>query len=338
MRAAIARRGQMVVEDVPDPVPGPGDALVEVKACGICGSDLHTLHHADSLLAVAELSGGESQLRPEADFVMGHEFSAEVRRARARHRRRRRSQSGDLVVSMPFALADGAPGCEPIGFSNTYNGGYADRMRLTAGHVPQGPERARRAPRRAHRADDRRTARGEQVRHQAGRGRARARVRPGRPRGDRRAEVEGHRADRGCGLLRAPARDRDGDGCARGRHPDDRDRDRRVAPGRWREAGRDLRGDRDPRDHRPGDARRAAAQPDRDRRRLHGDRPHAPARRDREGAEPAVHLLLRPDEFGETLRQHRGGRARRHADAHRRRRRRRRAGRVRRARQPRGSR
>ena len=78
MRAAIARRGQMVVEDVPEPIPGPGDALVEVKACGICGSDLHTLHHADSLLAVAELGGGESQFDPNADFIMGHEFSAEV--------------------------------------------------------------------------------------------------------------------------------------------------------------------------------------------------------------------------------------------------------------------
>ena len=52
---------------------------------------------------------------------------------------------GDLVVSMPFALA--GAGLEPIGFSNTYNGAYADRMRLTAGmclKVPNGLD-ARRA-------------------------------------------------------------------------------------------------------------------------------------------------------------------------------------------------
>ena len=46
---------------------------------------------------------------------------------------------------MPFALANG--GLEPIGFSNTYNGGYADLMRLTAAvclKVPNGLD-ARRA-------------------------------------------------------------------------------------------------------------------------------------------------------------------------------------------------
>ncbi len=145
MRAAIARRGQMVVEDVPEPVPGPGDALVEVKSCGICGSDLHTLHHADSLLAVAELGGGESQFDPNADFIMGHEFSAEVVEL-GPETDEAPVAVGDLVVSMPFALA-GPAGLEPIGFSNDYNGAYADRMRLTAGmclKVPNGLD-ARRA-------------------------------------------------------------------------------------------------------------------------------------------------------------------------------------------------
>lgn len=144
MRAAIARRGHMVVEDVPEPVPGSGDALVEVKACGICGSDLHTLHHADSLLAVAELGGAESQFDPNADFVMGHEYSAEVVEL-GPETEGAPVAVGDLVVSMPFALV--GAGLEPIGFSNSYNGAYADRMRLTAGmclKVPNGLD-ARRA-------------------------------------------------------------------------------------------------------------------------------------------------------------------------------------------------
>jgi threonine dehydrogenase-like Zn-dependent dehydrogenase len=144
MRAAIARRGQMVVEDVPEPTPGPGDALVEVKACGICGSDLHTLHHADSLLTVAELGGADVKFDPEADFVMGHEFAAEVVEL-GPETDGVPVAVGDLVVSMPFALV--GAGLEPIGFSNTYNGAYADRMRLTAGmclKVPNGLD-ARRA-------------------------------------------------------------------------------------------------------------------------------------------------------------------------------------------------
>jgi L-iditol 2-dehydrogenase len=35
--------GRAAVRDVPDPVPGPGEVLVEVAAAGICGSDLELL-------------------------------------------------------------------------------------------------------------------------------------------------------------------------------------------------------------------------------------------------------------------------------------------------------
>lgn len=42
MRAArLLATGRMQVEDVARPVPGPGDLLVRVLACGICGSDRH---------------------------------------------------------------------------------------------------------------------------------------------------------------------------------------------------------------------------------------------------------------------------------------------------------
>ena len=32
------------IRDVPVPVPGPGEVLVRIRACGICGSDLHGFH------------------------------------------------------------------------------------------------------------------------------------------------------------------------------------------------------------------------------------------------------------------------------------------------------
>jgi len=42
MRAArLIEPGRMVVQEVPKPVCGPGDLLVRVEACGICGSDRH---------------------------------------------------------------------------------------------------------------------------------------------------------------------------------------------------------------------------------------------------------------------------------------------------------
>jgi D-arabinose 1-dehydrogenase-like Zn-dependent alcohol dehydrogenase len=31
------------VGEVPDPSPGPTDAVVAVEACGLCGSDVHAL-------------------------------------------------------------------------------------------------------------------------------------------------------------------------------------------------------------------------------------------------------------------------------------------------------
>ncbi len=44
MRAAVFEgEGRLVVAERPKPSPGPGEALIEVEACGICGSDVHVL-------------------------------------------------------------------------------------------------------------------------------------------------------------------------------------------------------------------------------------------------------------------------------------------------------
>jgi len=41
MRAAVLEApGQLVVKEVPDPKPGPNELVVEVKACGVCGTDV----------------------------------------------------------------------------------------------------------------------------------------------------------------------------------------------------------------------------------------------------------------------------------------------------------
>jgi threonine dehydrogenase-like Zn-dependent dehydrogenase len=145
VRAAVARNRVLVVDDIADPVPGPGDALVRVVACGICGSDLHALIHADELVAAAAEAGVAVAFDPSLDYVMGHEFSAEIVEL-GPATDGVGVAVGDLVTSLPVALTES--GMEPVGaYSNVYNGGYSELMRLTAGicmKVPNGLD-ARRA-------------------------------------------------------------------------------------------------------------------------------------------------------------------------------------------------
>jgi threonine dehydrogenase-like Zn-dependent dehydrogenase len=146
VRAAVARRGVLVVEEVAEPVLGPGDALVAVKACGICGSDLHALHYADALVAIAREMDAPLSFDPAQDFIMGHEFTGEVLEL-GLQTDGSPVQPGDLVTSLPVALT--AAGMEPVGaYSNVYNGAYAERMRLTAAicmKVPNGLDHRRAA-------------------------------------------------------------------------------------------------------------------------------------------------------------------------------------------------
>jgi len=41
--AVYTARGEVTVEERPVPSPGPGQVLVEVGHCGICGSDIHII-------------------------------------------------------------------------------------------------------------------------------------------------------------------------------------------------------------------------------------------------------------------------------------------------------
>ena len=78
MRAAVMRQKKLVVTDLPMPEPGPGEVLVKTLACGICGSDLHALKHAEKLVDSARRSGGPFVMDLARDIVMGHEFCAEI--------------------------------------------------------------------------------------------------------------------------------------------------------------------------------------------------------------------------------------------------------------------
>lgn len=122
-------RGKRIVADtVPDPVPGPGQVLVRTLACGICGSDLHALEHADRMAELARESGaGEFALDPSRDVVMGHEFCAEV--VGFGPGTQRHLKPGQRVCSMPLVFD--ARGVAAVGYSNEYPGGYGELMALS---------------------------------------------------------------------------------------------------------------------------------------------------------------------------------------------------------------
>jgi (R,R)-butanediol dehydrogenase/meso-butanediol dehydrogenase/diacetyl reductase len=65
MKAAVFHEPgtPLAVEIVPDPAPETGEAVIRVRYCGVCGTDLHaTQHHNDT-------DGGR---------IMGHEFTGEI--------------------------------------------------------------------------------------------------------------------------------------------------------------------------------------------------------------------------------------------------------------------
>src|SRR5579883_1311018 len=63
MRASLttADRG-LALGELEQPQPGPGQVLIRVRACGICGSDLHAL-------ATGHIAPG---------WALGHEFAGEI--------------------------------------------------------------------------------------------------------------------------------------------------------------------------------------------------------------------------------------------------------------------
>ncbi|MGI8552170.1 MAG: zinc-binding dehydrogenase [Dehalococcoidia bacterium] len=132
MRAMLLRGKQLTIEDVERPAPGPGQVLARVRACGICGSDLHFARYAENRVQAAKSNEptGWAGLDLGNGVAMGHEFVAEV------------VQTGDgvegwtpgqRVTSIPAILpANGQQGPQSIAYSSSYPGGYGEYLLLSA--------------------------------------------------------------------------------------------------------------------------------------------------------------------------------------------------------------
>jgi (R,R)-butanediol dehydrogenase / meso-butanediol dehydrogenase / diacetyl reductase len=138
MRAAVFQReGQsLAVEDRQTPAAAPGEIVLQVAYCGICGSDLHATE--------------PSAVPLEPGTVLGHEFSGVITQSGSDL-----FQPGDRVIGLPLQECDECrptgTGCRDrlgilcprnriIGMSAAVPGAYAEYLRMPAHHALKVPD------------------------------------------------------------------------------------------------------------------------------------------------------------------------------------------------------
>jgi threonine dehydrogenase-like Zn-dependent dehydrogenase len=116
------------VVELPDPIAGPGELVVRVKACGICGSDLHAA------------TSPKAKLPPGS--ILGHELAGVVDRIGAGVTG---FEPGDPVVVMSYLACGECASCRAgigvrcdsmtlVGFGEA-PGGYAELIKTRPGSV-----------------------------------------------------------------------------------------------------------------------------------------------------------------------------------------------------------
>ncbi len=122
MRAAFCTApGTIELRHVEDPKPGPTDVVVQVRSCGICGSDLHYY------------SGAE----PPPAACPGHEIAGEVVAVGSAAK----ATIGTLVAVEPLVTCGVCPACRTGNYQlcerlriigHSRHGGFADFVRVPA--------------------------------------------------------------------------------------------------------------------------------------------------------------------------------------------------------------
>jgi L-iditol 2-dehydrogenase len=122
VKTATWRGGaRFTLDDVPDPVPGPGQALVDVHAAGICGTDVHATQ-------------GLFPWTPP--LVMGHEYTGVVQDVGRGVSKR---LIGRAVACEPSYGCGACPECKESRVSQcpkcTRVGGFAERVALPVANL-----------------------------------------------------------------------------------------------------------------------------------------------------------------------------------------------------------
>ena len=118
--AVFYGRHELRVEDSPVPEPGEREVLIEVKPCGVCGTDVH----------IYEGDQGAADVTPPA--ILGHEFAGIVKKTGGQVTR---FKVGDRVCVDPNQYCGSCYFCrngiahyctDMIGYGTTKNGGFAE--------------------------------------------------------------------------------------------------------------------------------------------------------------------------------------------------------------------
>lgn len=130
MKAAVFYgKHDLRLEDVPMPKVGPKDVLIQVKACGVCGTDVH----------IYEGDKGAAEVTPPT--ILGHEFSGVVAETGAEVTG---CKVGDRVCVDPNRYCGTCDFCrngiahfctDMIGYGTTVNGGFAEYCSVNESQV-----------------------------------------------------------------------------------------------------------------------------------------------------------------------------------------------------------
>jgi len=127
MRAAVYHPPQTIqVEDLPVPKIGPGEVLLKVRACGVCGTDVLKVTRA----------------LPKKPVVLGHELVGDVVEVGAGVRK---FKAGDRLVvahhvpcgTCHYCRHGNHSMCRHFKETNLDPGGFAEYLRIPAEHVEQ---------------------------------------------------------------------------------------------------------------------------------------------------------------------------------------------------------
>ena len=130
MKAAVFHgKGDLRIAELPRPVPGEGEVLVQVMACGVCGTDVHIYH------------GDEGAARTPAGTVLGHEFAGIIVEVGPGVTT---AKVGDRVCVDPNKLCGSCRWClggkghfceNMVGIGTTVHGGFAQYCAVSASQV-----------------------------------------------------------------------------------------------------------------------------------------------------------------------------------------------------------